>query len=170
MTRARAAVGIAAVLVCLASTAYIVAGTVSVHRLHSTTAASNHALVDVGGTRDLARQVQSAMTTLWSYDYRDLDQSKTDAAKLGTKGFTKQYASVFANILELAPEQKAVVTATVTQVAVQRLHGDKATAIVFLSQSATKAGSDTPSTAAARLKVGMQRQSGTWKVASVVPF
>jgi Mce-associated membrane protein len=170
MSRRRTAVWVVALLCCLASAAVIVLGTVRVHQLHSTSSARNDALVEVGATRDVARQVQSAMTELWSYDYRDLDQSRADAARLGTSAFTKQYASVFANILDLAPKQKAVVVAEVTQVAVQRLDGDRATAIVFLSQRATKAGAATPSTAAARLRVRMERHSGTWKVAAVQPF
>jgi Mce-associated membrane protein len=91
------------------------------------------------------------------------------SARLGTAGFTKQYAAVYDNLDQLAPQQKAVVVAEVTQVAVQRLDGDRATAIVFLSQRATKAGSD-PSTATARLRVRMQRVDGAWKVAAADPF
>ena len=170
MSRRRTAVWVVALLCCLASVTTIVVGTVRVHQLHATAAASNDALVDVDATRTVARQVQSAMTELWSYDYRTLKQSRAEAGRLGTAGFTKQYASVYDSLDELAPQQKAVVVATVTQVAVQRLDGDRATAIVFLNQSATKATIGTPSAATARLRVGMQRVSGTWKVASVQPF
>lgn len=166
----RRAVWAVAVLCCVASVAAIVVSTVKVHQLHGTAAARNHAVVETAATTDLARVVASDMTTLWSYDYRTLDESRAETARLGTKKFAGQYAGVFDHIEELAPAQKAVVVAKVTQVAVQRLAGDRATAIVFLSQTATKAGAGAPSTAAARLRVAMERVSGTWKVASVQPF
>ena len=170
MGRRRTAAWAVALICCLASVAVIVIGTVKAHRLHSTAAARNDALVERGATKDVARRVEAAMTELWSYDYRKLEESRAEAARLGTKKFTKQYADVFANIEDLAPKVKAVVTATVTQVAVQRLDGGRATAIVFLSQRATKATTGTPSTAAARLRVTMERVGGTWKVAAVQPF
>jgi Mce-associated membrane protein len=169
MSGRRTAIWVLAVVCCLASVALIVVGTVRVHRLHSTAAASNDALVEAGATRAVARQIEAAMTELWSYDYRTLDQSRAESAKLGTAAFTKQYAGVYDNLDQLAPKQQAVVVATVTQVAVQKLAGDHATAIVFLNQRATKAVGS-PSTATARLRVRMERTSGVWKVAAVDPF
>lgn len=169
MSRRRAAAWVVALVCCVASVAVISVATVKVHQLNSTTAASNDALVEARATRDVARRVESAMTELWSYDYRSLKESRAESAKLGTAAFTKQYAGVYDRLDDLAPQQKAVVVATVTQVAVQRLDGDRATAIVFLSQQATKAAGS-PSTAAARLRVRMQRVSGAWKVAGVTPF
>jgi Mce-associated membrane protein len=165
----RTAVWAVAVACCVLSVAVIVVGTVRVHDLHSTPAASNKALVETGPSRDVARQVESAMTELWSYDYRTLDQSRAEAARVGTAAFSKQYASVYDSLDQLAPKQKAVVVAKVSQVAVQRLDGDRATAIVFLSQQATKA-TGAPSTATARLRVRMERVGGAWKVAAVDPF
>jgi Mce-associated membrane protein len=159
-----------ALVCCLASSAVIAIGTVRVHDLHSTAAANNDALVEAGTTRDVARKIEAAMTELWSYDYRTLDQSRAETARLGTAAFTKKYASVYDSLEALAPEQKAVVVATVTQVGVQRLDGDHATAIVFLNQRATKTAAGTASTATARLLVQMVRVAGAWKVAAVQPF
>ena len=170
MTAGRKAVWVLAVVCCLASAAVIAVGTVKVHRLHSTAAARNDALVDKTATRKVAHQVEADMTELWSYDYRTLDQSRAESAKLGTPAFTKQYASVYDNLEQLAPQQKAVVVATVTQVAVQKLDGDHATAIVFLNQRATKSSTSTPSTATARIRVQMTKIAGNWKVAAADPF
>jgi len=170
MSGRRRAAWIVAVVCCLASVAVIAVGTVKVDQLHSTGAARNDALVDAAATRKVARQVEAAMTALWSYDYRTLDESRAEAARVGTAAFAQEYASVYDNLDRLAPEQKAVVVATVTQVAVQRLDGDRATAIVFLNQRATKATAGTPSTATARIRVRMTKVGRAWKVAAVDPF
>lgn len=170
MSGRRRAAWVVAVVCCLASAAVIAVGAVKVHHLHATAAARNDALVDGAATRKVARQVEAAMTELWSYDYRTLDESRAEAARVGTTAFTKAYASVYDNLDQLAPQQKAVVVATVTQVAVQKLNGDRATAIVFLNQRATKANAGTPSTATARIRVRMTKVGSAWKVAAVDPF
>lgn len=152
------------------SSAALVVALLGMRNAASSSATRNRALLDSGATAAVIKRADAAMGVLWSYDYRRLKAGRLAASKLVTKEFEKQYASVFASINRLAPEVRAVVTATVTQSAVQQLQGDRAVVLVFLRQQATKQATGQVSRAGARLRVQMRLVNGDWKVAAVTPF
>ena len=89
-----------------------------------------------------------------------------------TPEFADQFDRLFQQVRQLAPQQQAVVTATVNLSAVKSINGDTATLLVFLDQQATRAqagGAPQQLAAAGRLTVTAQLVDGTWKVAGVDP-
>jgi len=134
--------------------------------------AQNTALVDVGTTAQVSQQVTAALKTIYSFDYTRLDQNEAAARAVITPAFAGQFDQLFKQVRELAPQQQAVVTATVNLVGVQSINGNTATLLVFLDQQATRAqagGAPQQLAAAGRLMVTAQLVDGTWKVAAVDP-
>jgi Mce-associated membrane protein len=141
-------------------------------QLRATPAAHNKALVDIGTTAQVTQQVDDALKTIYSFDYTRLDQNETAARAVITPSFAGQFDELFKQVRQLAPQQQAVVTATVNLSAVKSIDGDTAVLLVFLDQQATRAQSGTQPqqlAAAGRLTVTAQLVDGTWKVADVQP-
>ena len=140
--------------------------------VRGTPSAQNTALVDIGTTAQVSQQVTAALKTIYSFDYTRLDQNEAAARAVITPAFAGQFDQLFQQVRELAPQQQAVVTATVNLVGVQSINGDTATLLVFLDQQATRAqagGAPQQLAAAGRLTVTAQLVDGTWKIAAVDP-
>lgn len=137
-----------------------------------TPAARNTALVDVGTTAQVNQQVDDALKTIYSFDYTRLDQNEAAARAVITPAFDQQFSRLFQQVRQLAPQQKAVVTATVATSAVRLIDGDHAELLVFLDQQATRAdggGAPQQLAAAGRLSVSAEKVGDTWKIADVQP-
>jgi Mce-associated membrane protein len=138
--------------------------------LRGTPAARNTALVDIGATAQVSQQIDDALRTVYSFDFARLDQNEAAARAVITPAFAAQFEQLFGQIRQLAPQQQAVVTATVASSAVREIDGDRAVLVVFLDQQATRAQSgDQPQqlAAAGRLTVTAERVDGAWKIADV---
>lgn len=140
-------------------------------RLRGTAAAANSALVDVGTTAEVAGQLTDALQTIYSYDFARLDENERAARAVITPEFADQFNRLFAQVRDLAPQQQAVVSATVTLSAVKEITGDRAVLVAFMDQRATRAAADdgrpTQLAAAGRLTVAGQKIDGRWKIAAV---
>ena len=155
--------GATVVLLALA----VLAG-VSWWTLRSSPAAQNTALVDVAATSQVSRQLGDAVKTVYSYDFARLDENEAAAREVITPAFAQQFDQLFGEVRSLAPQQQAVVTATISQSAVESITGDRAVLVVFLDQQATRAAGDQQQVAAAgRLTVTGELVDGTWKIAAV---
>ena len=108
------------------------------HRLRAN-ATTNTALTDSAATSEVTGQVTSAINTIFSYDYTDLAETQRAASGLLTGAATCQYNQLFTSIQQQAPQQKLVVTVTVTNTGVELLDGDRARLLVFATQSSTSA-------------------------------
>jgi len=159
---------VAALVVLLGLAVFAAVGNADVR---GTPSAQNTALVDIGTTAQVNQQVTAALKTVYSFDYTRLDQNEAAARAVITPAFAGQFDQLFRQVRELAPQQQAVVTATVNLVGVQSINGDTATLLVFLDQQATRAQSGGPQqlAAAGRLTVTAQLVDGTWKIAAVDP-
>ncbi|MCE3556316.1 hypothetical protein LWC33_33350, partial [Pseudonocardia sp. RS11V-5] len=138
--------------------------------MNHTPAARNTALVDVAATTQVSQQLGDAVKTVYSYDYTRLDQNEAAARQVITPEFGQQFDQLFGEVRKLAPQQQAVVTATISQAAVESITGDRAVLVVFLDQQATRAANDQAGqqvAAAGRLTVTGQLVDGTWKIADV---
>lgn len=140
------------------------------NQLTGSAAASNSALVDVGTTAEVSGQVRAAVESIYSYDFARLDANEQTASALVTGSFAEDFREQFAVVRERAPEQQAVVVATVLDLAVQVLEGDRAIVVVFLDQQASRGGEAPQLSVAGRLTVTAQRVDGSWKIADVEPF
>ncbi|GAA1315046.1 hypothetical protein GCM10009610_37060 [Pseudonocardia xinjiangensis] len=141
-------------------------------RLRHTPSAANTALVDVGATAEAAGQLTDALQTIYSYDFARLDENERAARAVITPEFADQFDKLFAQVRELAPQQQAVVSATVTVAAVKEITGDRAVLVAFMDQQATRAapgddGKATQLAAAGRLTVTGEKIDGRWKIAAV---
>ncbi|MFC4942699.1 hypothetical protein [Pseudonocardia sp. GCM10023141] len=139
--------------------------------LRGTPAAANTALVDMAATTAATEQLTDALKTVYSYDYARLDENEKAAKAVITPAFEQQYDQLFTQVRQLAPQQQAVVTATIAFSAVQSIEGDHAVLVAFMDQQATRAasgGQPSQLAAAGRLTVSGEKIDGHWKIAGVV--
>ncbi|MGH3793673.1 MAG: hypothetical protein ACRDSP_02170 [Pseudonocardiaceae bacterium] len=140
------------------------------NQLSGSAAASNTALVDVGATAQVSGQVRDAVQRIYSYDFARLDDNERADRAVIAGSFAQEFQQQFALVRRLAPAQQAVVVATVLDVGVKELDGDRALLVVFIDQQAGR-GIRTPQlSVAGRLSVTAQRVDGNWKIADVQPF
>ncbi|TQM15444.1 hypothetical protein [Pseudonocardia kunmingensis] len=142
-------------------------------RLRGTPAATNLALVDVGATAEASGQLGDAIETVYSFDFARLDENENAARAVITPEFAAEFDRLFAEVRTRAPEQQAVVSATVTMSAVKELSADRAVMVAFVDQQATRAAPDAESqqlAAAGRLTVTGEKVDGRWKIAAVTPL
>jgi Mce-associated membrane protein len=142
-------------------------------RLRGTPAATNLALVDVGATAEASGQLGDAIETVYSFDFARLDENENAARAVITPEFAAEFDRLFAEVRARAPEQQAVVSATVTTSAVKELTADRAVLVAFVDQQATRAAPDAESqqlAAAGRLTVTGEKVDGRWKIATVTPL
>ncbi len=132
--------------------------------------AANRALIDVGGTSLVAQQVSEAVKTVYSYDFARLDENEKNARAVITPEFEQQFGQLFSEVRARAPQQKAVVTATVALTGVRQLSADSAELVIFMNQIATRTAENGPQqqlASAGRLTVTAKLVDGTWKIADV---
>ena len=168
----RRAVPLLSAAVVLLATVAVVAGMQDA-RLRGTPAAENTALVDVGTTAEVASQLSDAIETVYSFDFARLDENEKAARDVITPEFAAEFDRLFGEVRARAPQQQAVVSATVTRTAVKEITGDRAVLIAFVDQQATRAAPDAQSqqlAAAGRLAVTGQRVDGHWRIAAVTPL
>ena len=133
-------------------------------------AGANTALTDNAATSEANGQVSAAVNTLFSYHYSDLDKTQRAARDLLTGKAVCQYDQLFTVVRRHAPEQRLVVTVTVTNSGVEMLTGNRARVLVFATQSDTSTATKQTSTAGAMFAVDAVRQEGSWRVANIDTF
>ncbi|MFI8485008.1 hypothetical protein [Streptomyces rubrogriseus] len=155
--------------------------------LRSEPARSNTALTDLARTSEIKGQVAKAVDRLFSYDHADPGALDEAARDLLTGKAVGQHRDLLADVRARADEQKAVITTTVTESAVERIDGDRARVLVYADQSsvattgkkaATDEGSKTDGAAAqdegvyaaAMLAVDVVHRDGRWLVATLDTF
>ncbi|MGW7537071.1 hypothetical protein [Amycolatopsis sp. NPDC054798] len=125
--------------------------------------AHNTALSDAAGTADAAKQISTALGTLFSYRYDDPARNEQAAKDLLTGPALAQYRQLFGQVRKLAADQKLVVTSTAVASGVKLLDGDRAALLVFLDQTGAR-GDGQHSTGAAQLSVTAERIGGKWRI------
>lgn len=155
--------------------------------LRSEPARSNTALTDLARTSEIKGQVAKAVDRLFSYDHADPGALDKAARDLLTGKAADQHRDLLADVRARADEQKAVITTTVTESAVERLDGDRARVLVYADQSSVattgkKAATDKESKtdraaaqdegvyAAAMLAVDVVHRDGRWLVSALDTF
>ncbi|MFB8773303.1 hypothetical protein [Streptomyces broussonetiae] len=140
-------------------------------------ATRNTALTDLARTSEIKGQTARAVAALFSYDHADPAAFEKAAARLLTGRAVEQHRTLLADVRAGAQEQKAVITTTVTESAVERIDGDRARVLVFADQSSVStAGTKTTDTAdegtyaGAMLAVDVVRRDGRWLVSGIDTF
>ncbi|WP_217165214.1 hypothetical protein [Streptomyces sp. AC512_CC834] len=152
--------------------------------LRTEPARSNTALTDLARTSEIKGQVAKAVDRLFSYDHADPGALEKAAKELLTGKAVDQHQELLADVRKRADAQKAVITTTVTESAVERIDGDRARVLVYADQSSVATtGSKTPADksdkddkadegvyAAAMVAVDVVRRDGRWLVSGIDTF
>jgi Mce-associated membrane protein len=134
----------------------------------ATAATSNEALLDAAKTAQVKEEVSTAVERLFSYDFNDIAKTENAAKELlVTDEVRQQYEQQFAEVKRLAPEQKMVVTTTVTRSGVIMLDGDRAKVLLFADQTSTRTDQDQTSAGGAQLSVNAELRDGKWKITNI---
>jgi Mce-associated membrane protein len=143
--------------------------------LRSEPARSNTALTDLARTSEIKGQVTKAVDRLFSYDHADPGALDKAAKDLLTGKAVDQHRELLADVRERADAQKAVITTTVTESAVERIDGDRARVLVYADQSSVatsgeKTAQDEGVYAAAMLAVDVVHRDGRWLISALDTF
>ncbi|MGW9187262.1 hypothetical protein [Streptomyces rubiginosohelvolus] len=143
----------------------------SANSLRDEPARQNTALTDIGRTSEVKGRISEAVGAVFSYDYASPARSDRAASTYLTGRAVQQHEDMLADVREQAPEQKLVLTTTVTESGVEFLDGDRARLLVFADQSNTRTGKDEETTyAAAMFAVDAVRRGDTWLIAAIDTF
>ncbi|MFF8549599.1 hypothetical protein ACF07Z_22335 [Streptomyces albidoflavus] len=141
-------------------------------------ARQNTALTDLARTSEIKGQTGRAVAALFSYDHADPDAFDRAAGNLLTGKAVDQHAALLGEVAERADEQKAVITTTVTDSAVERVDGDRARVLVYADQSSVSTAADKKKDeaqdegvyAGAMFAVDVVLRDGRWLVSSLDTF
>ncbi|MFE7979991.1 hypothetical protein [Streptomyces shenzhenensis] len=146
-------------------------------------ASSNTALTDPARTSEIKGQTAKAVAALFSYDHADPAAFEKATKDLLTGKAVAQHEALLADVRARADQQKAVITTTVTDSAVERIDGDRARVLVYADQSsvstagdnsaadaADKQAADGGTYAGAMLAVDVVRRDGRWLVSGIDTF
>ncbi|MEU9678098.1 hypothetical protein AB0D92_31905 [Streptomyces parvus] len=143
----------------------------SASSLRDEPARQNTALTDIGRTSEVKGRISEAVGAVFSYDYASPARSDRAASTYLTGRAVQQHKDMLADVREQAPQQKLVLTTTVTESGVEFLDGDRARLLVFADQSNTRTGKDEETTyAAAMFAVDAVRRGDTWLIAAIDTF
>ncbi|GAA2132797.1 nuclear transport factor 2 family protein [Kitasatospora kazusensis] len=126
-------------------------------------AAANRALVDTPATTGVIGDVSSALGKVFSYSPADTAATAQAAAQLLDGTAADQYRTLFGQVQQQVAEQKLTLSSRVVRAGVEELTADRAQLLVFLDQTAQRAGRP-PTTAAAQLSVTAQLRGGHWRI------
>ncbi len=118
--------------------------------------------------RQAAAAAGTAMETVFTYRFDELEQHEEDATAVMTDDFAKEFDSIAPALDELAP-QRQVQVRTVTRNAAPRECGDdcdpdSASVLVFFDQARVTADTKEPTVFGNRVVVQMERVDGRWLV------
>jgi Mce-associated membrane protein len=147
-------------------------------------AVRNTALTDAARTSEIKGQTEKAVAALFSYDYADPGAYEKATKNLLTGKAVAQHRALLDKVRTSADQQKAVITTTVTDSAVERVDGDRARVLIYADQSSVstagrkstgstkdkKAAEDEGTYAGAMLAVDVVRHDGRWLVSGIDTF
>ena len=155
------------VAIVLAVVAVLLAGLAIWFRGESTDLESgdaNRALTDSAATSEAVGQLKSAIETTFSYNYTDLESTQKAVDETLTGKARCEYDQLFGQVKKLAPKQKIVMVTAVREIALVRLDGDRAEALVFIDQSSTRVDVNNSVAGEAQFAVLGHREGGKWKI------
>ncbi|PRW62020.1 hypothetical protein [Actinopolyspora mortivallis] len=140
------------------------------HSLRHEGPAANEALVDEAATSEVKGRISTAVEKLFSYDYSNVEKTDKAAEQFLTGEAVEQYDTMFETVREQAPEQKMVLTSTVTNAGVTLLQDDRAEVLLFVNQDATSTANGKSGVYPAQLTVRAEKRDGTWKITDMSQF
>jgi Mce-associated membrane protein len=129
-------------------------------------AARNHALTDTEATGRLTGDVSDALSRIFAYTPDDTQTTAQAARDLLEGAAAQQYQKLFTQIRQQVADQRLTLSTRVVRAGVVSLTGDRARLLVFLDQTAQRAGA-TATTAAAQLSVTAHLVGGHWRISEL---
>lgn len=123
----------------------------------------NRALTDTGATSRLTGDVSDALSRIFGYTPEDTQSTEQAAHDTLEGAAATQYQQLFAQIRDQVAAQQLTLSTRVVRCAVVSLTGDRARLLVFLDQTAQRAGAAATS-AAAQLSVQAHLVAGHWRI------
>ncbi len=155
------------VAVVLVVVAVVLAGLAVWFRGESTdleSADHNTALTDSATTSEVLGQLKSAIEQTFSYNYTDLGSTQKAVDDTLTGKARCEYDQLFGQVKKLAPKQKIVMVTAVRDIALVRLDGDRAEALVFIDQNSTRVDVNNSVAGEAQFAVLAHRDGDHWKI------
>ncbi|TYL55935.1 hypothetical protein FXB39_01690 [Nocardioides sp. BGMRC 2183] len=131
---------------------------------------ANRALIDEQAGEDVAAFVTRGLTEVFSYDWSQPDRTRQAADAVLSGAARSEYDTLYADLQERAPGQKLTLSAEVPVSGVQFLTTDKATLLVFVDQTSTRAKDEESSVSAAQLLITVERVGDTWTITGLEPL
>jgi Mce-associated membrane protein len=126
-------------------------------------ASGNRALTDTATSDQVVGDVSSALSQIFAYTPDGTDATDAAARQVLAGTAATQYQALFAQIRQHVAEQQLTLTTRVVRAGVVTLTTDRARLLVFLDQTAQRAGS-TATSAAAQLSVTAAYKGGHWRI------
>ncbi|QDQ96554.1 hypothetical protein [Tomitella fengzijianii] len=128
----------------------------------------NAAFVDQSGTAQAAQAARDIVQGVFSYSYQDLDAYQDSLAKFLNQDMLTSYQQTADQNVQIITQAKTTIKATVGEgnVGIEKLDGDKATAVVIMERSGTNGDSQQISDAAP-MRVQMEKVDGQWKASDM---
>lgn len=130
----------------------------------------NTALVDNAGTAEVSGQIVSAVSTIFSYNYTNMQKTESAVQNLLTGDALCQYNLLYKVVKQQAPTQKLVLTTTVQAKGVEMLQGNTARVLLLVQQTDTRASTNQTSTSQSMIAVNAVKQGSTWKISGIDTF
>lgn len=128
------------------------------------TGGNNLALVDKQATAQVTKVVSRELTQVFSYDYNTPQATQRAAQALLSGQALKQFHTLFTTMKQKAPQQKLVLSTTVSSAGVRALDSDSAQLLVFLDQTSKRASDKQATVSAAQVSVKARKVDGHWKI------
>jgi Mce-associated membrane protein len=138
--------------------------------LRTQAAQENTAVIDQAATTAVRDQIDSAVQTIFSYNYANTGATRQAAQRLLTGAAIQQYNSLFALVQKDAPAEELVVTTTVTNSGVELLNGNQARVLVFVNQQDTRSGTGQTTYGGAMCAITAIHQAGRWEIENIDTF
>ncbi|GAB3446453.1 hypothetical protein GCM10027436_37180 [Actinophytocola sediminis] len=124
----------------------------------------NSALTDTATTSEVLGQLTTAVETTLSYNYTDLESTRKAVESVLADTARCEYDQLFGQLVEQAPKQKLIFATTVRDIALVRLDGDRAEALVFIDLISTRVDTNKSVPGDAVFGVRTRRDGDTWKI------
>jgi Mce-associated membrane protein len=132
--------------------------------------ADRQAAADAKAGDDALAAARSAAETLFSYDYRSIDDNIAAGKKVVTGSLASDYSATSAVVKPAAVDTKAIVKATVSEAAVVSAASDKVVVLLYLNQATQSKNLQGTKLDLNRVRMTMVPTGGDWKISRAEPL
>ncbi|MFI6496196.1 hypothetical protein [Nonomuraea typhae] len=131
------------------------------------TAPANRALLDRTATTQVAGDVGTALAKIFTYSPAEIEATEQAARDSLDGTAAAEYTRLITQIRRDVVTQQATLTTRVVRAGVVTLTADTARLLVFLDQTATRAGKSAGPAVAAQLTVTAHLRDGRWRITEI---